>query len=239
MKHKIVIMVVALFTTFLNAKSITIVLDNDASEAYMDQNYLVSKFLKIENLKRLGVTQVNLLTDRDKARVYLVSEDETPSLSNLDADDLGIIDGLEKVLTRTYTKDDLIIFLSTMDYVDRGSKTTTKGKVYNDAWIESKMSPIKRLMDKYPNTPLNKAKIIVIDTTKNLNYLNQRERFFSFLFAKVGGKLLYYGGLDFDKLRIEDYWISDKELHTLTQTPALRTETHLMLDDKVLQYELP
>jgi len=239
MKRNILIIGLMVFFTLLNAKSITLVLDNDGSDVYVDENYILKKFLKVENLKRLGFETIYLIKERDKAKSYLISDDETPNNSHLNADKLGIIDGLEKVLSRKYTKDDLIIFLSRMNYHDKSTKTDSRAKIYNDAWITSDISPIKKVIDRYPNSPLNGAKIIVIDPSKDLKYLNKRERFFSFLFDKVGGRLLLYSGLDFDKLRINDYILSTKELHKLTQTPPLREEEHLMLDDEVIRYVLP
>lgn len=233
------ILMLTLLLTFSNAKNLTIVVDNDASDAYLDENYVLGKFLKQEHLEKMGIERVYILRDRDKAERFELKEEEVPSQTDLDGDDLGIADALEKVLSKNYGKDDVILFLSTMDYVDKASKTSSKNKVYNDAWLTSTLSPIKRVMDMFPNTPLNKAKVIVIDTSRDLRYLKQRERFFSFLFAKVGGRLLYYGGLDFDSVRIDEYISTSKELHVLTQVPPLRDETHLMLDDKVIQYELP
>lgn len=239
MKNLIVVVFSLLVVSTVYAQELVIISDNNNSIYFQREKHYLMKVVNEIDLKSMGFSKVTILNDR-KIREYNLKEKRFPTKKSIKTSDNGLMDTLEKVVSRKYSTEDLVVFISSMDYKDKASKTDASGKSYNDAWITSSKSPIKKLIDNYPNTPFGKAKVMVLDISHDLKYLKNRERFFSFLFAKFGGRLVYYGSLDGDKSRLGEYMVSKKELHTLSQsTPLNSSEVYLMLDDDVLQYELP
>lgn len=238
--YKKLILSMIIISTSLFSRDLYIILDNDNSKSYENENFIVSDLFDKKILDSLQIANVKLVTNLARPMVFTVAEDDLPDLSDLQANDMGILESLEKLLsTKNYNPDDIVIFLSSMDYTDTNSYTSSKNRLYNDAWLTSDMSPIKRLMDKFDKNSLKNMKILIIDANKNIQYLKNRERFYSFLFSKFGAKLVYYGSLDFDNQRIIDYIKSNKNIYTVSQNPPINNEKYLMLDDRVIQYKLP
>jgi hypothetical protein len=239
MKSLIVVVFYLFVASSVYGKELVIISDNNNSISFQKEKYYLMKVVNEIDLKSIGFSKVVILNER-KISEYQLKEKEFPTKKSIKVSDNGLIDTLEKVVSGKYSAEDLIVFISSMDYKNKASKTDATAKSYNDAWITSAKSPIKKLIDNYPNTPFGKAKVIVLDPSHDVKYLKNRERFFSFLFAKFGGRLVYYGSLDGDKSRLGDYMASKKELHALFKSTSLNSsEVYLMLDDDVIQYELP
>ena len=235
---KVIVLLSFFAVTQASAVTLHIVAENNGSNIFkFSEAGKVFNNFKKNVLKEISIDKVNIIGE-NRSKVFNVNK-KKPRIKKLKSYEVGLIESLENVIAGSYLPNDIIVFISSMDYKDRSTNTDSTGKTYNDAWITSTKSPLKRLLDTYPNTPLNETKVIVLDPSHNLSYLKSRERFFSYMFARLGGKLIYYGSLDGDKDRFKEYVLSKKDLHKLMQTPSLRDEIPLKLDDKVIQYELP
>ncbi len=233
---KKLITVLLIITTSLMSATLNIIADNNGSIAFKKERFFVSRIFDEDILKKLNIQEIKILNE-DKTREYKIKE-RLPSKKRIKVSNNGLLDILDRIVVNKYDKEDILIIISSMGFTDRKTNISSYGKEYNDAWITSSKSPLKRFLDKYPNKPLDKVKVFILDPNHNLKYLQNRERFFVYFFNKLGANLYYYGSLDGDYNRLIDYTKSNKTTFNIEDYKPLSNETYLMLDNDILQYEL-
>jgi hypothetical protein len=240
---KIIFLTTLFVTTKIMANNIFVSIDNNNSTSFKVEKSILRKSFNA-NEKALLTNNIKAITliKESKKNIKFEIKKDLPSKKDLKRAqmNLGIIDFLDKLFSvKEYNEGDTLILVSSLDYKEPTTKTDSSNKKFNDAWITSTNSPLKRLIDAHPNMPLKGLNIIVLDPTKDIKYLHNRERFFAYFFSKLGAKLNYYGSLDRDRKRVIDYILTKKDISKIYQTKPLREENLLMLDDKTIQYELP
>jgi len=237
MKMRLYLLII-LLQSFLISNNLHIILNHDNSKPFQDEDYYLSNlFYETKLLKELKIKKVYISDSEDDA--YKI--DQSPTLDDLEDNNLNL--SIEKLLNKiinnsTIKKNDTLIIVSSLDYINTQINLNSKNKIYNDGWITSNNSPLKKLINSYSNKPLKEVNIFILDPNKNLKYLNKRRRFFSFLFNEFGAKLLYYGSLDNDFYRIYDYLKAKIDTNKIFQKPKLKQENILKLNDYTIQYKL-
>jgi len=236
MRYKLFLLII-LLQMFLYSKSLHIIVNNSNSKSFQREDYYFSKFL-LSN---------NLLSDLDISKIYFINKMSTfdreilPTLRQIKRyrTNINVVKLINRLINyRRIKSGDVVVIISSLDYINNQVNINSKNKTFNDGWITSGNSPFKKLLEKYPNKPLSGLNIFVLDPNRNLKYINNRRRFYSFLFSKFGANLLYYGSLDLDYKRIYDYIISEKNFDNIFQNPQLKQENILKLDNSVIQYNL-
>ncbi len=188
------IALVVLMTLSLQARDLYVLMDKKTkfNETNIVSQY-VEKSIKDKRYAKIVVLAYN--------RNYEYNSSEETKNINLRANekkyDLNAL--LSIVLSRVKPSSDVIIG-STMDYVynnkDSSYKIDFKDKRYNYAWITSSFSPIKHFyIDKYQKDKLKDVNMLIIDSSKDMRYLANREDFFRLLLHNFGANLISYGSL--------------------------------------------
>ncbi len=237
MKYIKSLLLIILLQQFLFSKNLHIIVNNSNSKSFQREDYYFSKFL----------LSPNILNNLEIENIYFVNKKRTfdtemlPTLTQIKRyrTNLNVVKLIERLINyKRLKRGDIVIIISSLDYFNKQVNISSKNKTFNDGWVTSNSSPFNKLLSKYPNTPLKGLKIFVLDPNKNLKYINNRRRFYSFLFAKLGANMLYYGSLDKDSKRIFDYLNSSINLNSIYQNPSLKNENILKLNDSIIQYEL-
>jgi hypothetical protein len=235
----------AVFLTILlslsvHALSLYVAVDNNGSKPFLREKVTLKHAMDKAHMRQLNIEEVVLFNNSGQVKKYKLAERPVSLnyLKRIKMND-GIIHTLEMVLGKHFVKGDVVVFVSSMDYRDVASATRSQSHRYNDAWITSEASPLSRLLASHPNKPFNGAKIVILDPSHDIRYRKSRARFFAYYFARLGGRMVYYGSLDGDRKRLFDYLRSSKKLEEFYQGNPLRNESVLMLDDAPVQYRLP